>query len=65
MYKFKFEQGWRRFDLSSPSRKDNNVQMCQEMEKVLFEGELFTLPKICIRKEVDKDVRYVTLKENA
>jgi SWI/SNF related-matrix-associated actin-dependent regulator of chromatin subfamily C len=29
MYKFKFEQGWRRFDLSSPSKKDTNVDMCK------------------------------------
>jgi hypothetical protein len=29
MYKFKFEQGWRRFDLTSPSKKDANVEMCK------------------------------------
>ena len=27
MYRFKSEQGWRRFDLSSPSRKDTNLQV--------------------------------------
>ena len=30
MYKYKSEQGWRRFDLQSPSRKDANLQMCQK-----------------------------------
>ena len=28
MYKYKSEQGWRRFDLQSPSRKEANIQMC-------------------------------------
>jgi len=23
------EQGWRRFDLNSPSKKDSNVEMCK------------------------------------
>ena len=30
MYKYKSEQGWRRFDLQSPSRKEANITMCNK-----------------------------------
>ena len=33
MYKFKSDQGWRRFDLTSPSRKEINVQVKKERKK--------------------------------
>jgi SWI/SNF related-matrix-associated actin-dependent regulator of chromatin subfamily C len=38
MYKFKSEQGWRRFDLTSPSKKESNIEMCKEVshENVAF-----------------------------
>ena len=58
MYKFKTEQGWRRFDLSSPSRRDANLQMCQKAEEALVEQELHTLPKIAFAKELSKEDRW-------
>ena len=30
MHQFKNEQGWRRFDFNSPSRKEANLEMCQK-----------------------------------
>ena len=57
MYKFKHEQGWRRFDLSSPSRKDLNLSMCQKIEEALVEAELHKVPKVFLRKEIDKEDR--------
>uniref|UniRef100_A0A672SHA8 SWI/SNF complex subunit SMARCC1-like n=1 Tax=Sinocyclocheilus grahami TaxID=75366 RepID=A0A672SHA8_SINGR len=35
LYKFKTEQGWRRFDLQNPSRMDRNVEMFISVEKTL------------------------------
>ncbi|NWZ38967.1 SMRC1 protein, partial [Brachypodius atriceps] len=35
-YKYKNEQGWRRFDLQNPSRMDRNVEMFMNIEKTLF-----------------------------
>eukprot|EP00094_Tigriopus_californicus_P005291 TCALIF_05101-PA protein Name:"Similar to SMARCC2 SWI/SNF complex subunit SMARCC2 (Homo sapiens)" AED:0.04 eAED:0.04 QI:0/0.66/0.57/0.85/1/1/7/277/1078 len=55
MYKFKHEQAWRRFDLSSPSRKEANLQMCTKVEEALIEHEMHMLPKLFLRKELDKD----------
>jgi hypothetical protein len=57
MYKFKYEQGWRRFDLSSPSRKDTNMQMCMKVEEALVEHELHMAPKLFISKNVEKEAR--------
>ncbi|NXR18891.1 SMRC1 protein, partial [Cinclus mexicanus] len=34
-YKYKNEQGWRRFDLQNPSRMDRNVEMFMTIEKTL------------------------------
>eukprot|EP00795_Rhopilema_esculentum_P014214 gene14214-5224_t len=39
-YKFKVDQGWRRFDFQSPSRMDRNVELCLTIEKTLREGTL-------------------------
>lgn len=57
MYKFKSDQGWRRFDLSSPSKKDVNIKMCAEIEEALVEHGIHATPQIVIRKEVEKDER--------
>lgn len=46
-----------RFDLSSPSRKDANLQMCMEIEEALIEHDQHVPIKLCIRKEVKKDDR--------
>ncbi|KAL8618460.1 hypothetical protein ACOMHN_049877 [Nucella lapillus] len=37
VYKFKSEQGWRRFDFQSPSRMDRNVKMFMQIEKRRFD----------------------------
>ena len=55
MYKFKHDNNWRRFDLTSPSRKDANLQMCAKMEEAAVEHGFFQVPKLCIRKEVAKE----------
>uniref|UniRef100_A0A672SHD8 SWI/SNF complex subunit SMARCC1-like n=1 Tax=Sinocyclocheilus grahami TaxID=75366 RepID=A0A672SHD8_SINGR len=40
LYKFKTEQGWRRFDLQNPSRMDRNVEMFISVEKTLTQNNL-------------------------
>ncbi|XP_059175655.1 SWI/SNF complex subunit SMARCC1-like isoform X2 [Physella acuta] len=54
VFKFKSEQGWRRFDFSSPSRMDRNVEMFLQVEKALVSSKCFVLPQIYIRPDVDK-----------
>merc|ERR1719361_2162964 len=58
MYKYRNEQGWRRFDLSSPSRKDANLQMCMQVQEHLIEQDLYKVPVVLIKdnvKEKDKN----------
>jgi len=58
MYKYKNEQGWRRFDLSSPSRKDANLQMCIQVQEDLIEQDLYKVPVVMIKdnlKEKEKN----------
>ncbi|KAH9524363.1 SWI SNF, matrix associated, actin dependent regulator of chromatin, sub c, member 2 [Bulinus truncatus] len=54
VYKFKSEQGWRRFDFASPSRMDRNVEMFLQVEKALVSSKCLVLPQIFIKTEVDK-----------
>ncbi|XP_070174621.1 SWI/SNF complex subunit SMARCC2-like isoform X2 [Littorina saxatilis] len=54
VYKFKSEQGWRRFDFQSPSRMDRNVEMFMQIEKWLVSQNLIQMPVVFIRPEVDK-----------
>ncbi|XP_054262815.1 SWI/SNF complex subunit SMARCC2 isoform X2 [Macrosteles quadrilineatus] len=54
VYKYKSEQGWRRFDFQSPSRMDRNVEMFMNVEKALIQNKYFTLPVVYIRPDVDK-----------
>ncbi|XP_075223805.1 SWI/SNF- related protein mor isoform X3 [Lycorma delicatula] len=59
MYKFRNEQGWRRFDFQvskSPSRMDRNVEMFMNVEKVLIQNKCLTMPVVFIRSDVDKAV---------
>jgi len=58
MYKFKTEQGWRRFDLQSSSRKDANIQMCLKVEENLKTQKMYTAPAVLIKdnvKAADRD----------
>nr|CAD7435249.1 unnamed protein product [Timema monikensis] len=54
VYKFKSDQGWRRFDFQSPSRMDRNVEMFMNVEKVLIQNKCLVMPVVCVRPEVDK-----------
>ncbi|XP_073999997.1 SWI/SNF- related protein mor isoform X2 [Rhodnius prolixus] len=54
VYKYKSEQGWRRFDFQSPSRMDRNVEMFMAVERALIQAKCLTLPVVYIRPDVDK-----------
>ncbi|XP_049864121.1 SWI/SNF complex subunit SMARCC2 isoform X2 [Schistocerca gregaria] len=54
VYKFKSDQGWRRFDFQSPSRMDRNVEMFMNVEKVLIQNKCLTMPIVYVRSDVDK-----------
>lgn len=54
VYKFKSEQGWRRFDFQSPSRMDRNVEMFMTVEKTLVQNKCLSLPHIYVSSEVEK-----------
>uniref|UniRef100_A0AAR2IWA5 SWI/SNF related, matrix associated, actin dependent regulator of chromatin subfamily c member 2 n=1 Tax=Pygocentrus nattereri TaxID=42514 RepID=A0AAR2IWA5_PYGNA len=53
-YKFKSEQGWRRFDLQNPSRMDRNVEMFMNIEKTLAQNNCLTRPVVYISSDVDQ-----------
>ena len=51
-YRFKSEQGWRRFDFQS--RKDKNILMFMEIEKALIQNRCMSRPNIFITPAVDR-----------
>ncbi|XP_077070956.1 SWI/SNF complex subunit SMARCC1 [Siphateles boraxobius] len=53
-YKFKSEQGWRRFDLQNPSRMDRNVEMFMTIEKTLVQNNSLTRPIVYIVSDVEQ-----------
>ncbi|KAK1806610.1 hypothetical protein P4O66_005112, partial [Electrophorus voltai] len=53
-YKFKSEQGWRRFDLQNPSRMDRNVEMFMNIEKTLAQNNCLTRPVVYIVSDMDQ-----------
>ncbi|KAK7794654.1 hypothetical protein R5R35_004445 [Gryllus longicercus] len=53
-YKFKSEQGWRRFDFQSPSRLVRHLEMFMNMTSVLVHYNLLVMPIVFIRADVDK-----------
>jgi len=57
IYKYKNDQGWRRFDFQSPSRKDANMECFKEIERVLISNKCWSKPQIYIDTEIDKDLR--------
>ncbi|XP_069673998.1 SWI/SNF complex subunit SMARCC2 isoform X2 [Periplaneta americana] len=57
IYKFKSDQGWRRFDFQSPSRMDRNVEMFMNVEKVLIQNKCLTMPVVFVRSEVEKSMQ--------
>ncbi|VVC40429.1 Homeobox domain-like,BRCT domain,SMARCC, N-terminal,SANT/Myb domain,SWIRM domain,SANT domain,SMARCC [Cinara cedri] len=60
VYKFKVEQGWRRFDFQvskSPSRMDRSIEMFMNVEKALIHAKCLSMPVILINPDVDKTVQ--------
>ncbi|XP_033732174.1 SWI/SNF complex subunit SMARCC2-like [Pecten maximus] len=56
VYKFKSDQGWRRFDFQSPSRMDRNVEMFLQIEKSLVQNKCLTMPCIFLQPDIDKSL---------
>uniref|UniRef100_A0A8C5LG31 SWI/SNF related, matrix associated, actin dependent regulator of chromatin subfamily c member 1 n=1 Tax=Jaculus jaculus TaxID=51337 RepID=A0A8C5LG31_JACJA len=52
-YKYKNEQGWRRFDLQNPSRMDRNVEMFMNIEKTLVQNNCLARPNIYLIPDID------------
>ncbi|KAK0150394.1 SWI/SNF complex subunit SMARCC2 [Merluccius polli] len=52
-YKFKSDQGWRRFDFQNPSRMDRNVEMFMTVEKSLVQNNCFSRPVIYLSSEIE------------
>ncbi|KAF6717514.1 SWI/SNF complex subunit SMARCC1 [Oryzias melastigma] len=55
-YKFKVEQGWRRFDLQNLSRTERNVEMFAVIEKTLLQNNCMSLPVVCLDSSLDHDL---------
>ncbi|KAG8041210.1 hypothetical protein G9C98_002198 [Cotesia typhae] len=56
-YRFKQEQGWRRFDFpvgKSTSRLDRIIEMLIAIERALIQNRCITVPCVYIRPEIDK-----------
>ncbi|RWS07661.1 SWI/SNF complex subunit SMARCC2-like protein [Dinothrombium tinctorium] len=64
VFKFKSEQGWRRFDFQSPSRMDRNVEMFMCIEKALIQSKCWYFPLVYVTPEVDKQLA-ITLRDIA
>ena len=52
MYKYKNEQEWRRFDLSSPSKKGANLSMCSAVQDHLTKEKFYFIPIVNIKDNV-------------
>nr|XP_033792833.1 SWI/SNF complex subunit SMARCC2 isoform X1 [Geotrypetes seraphini] len=52
-YKFKSDQGWRRFDFQNPSRMDRNVEMFMTIEKSLVQNNCLSRPNIYLQPEIE------------
>ncbi|KYO33298.1 hypothetical protein Y1Q_0002511 [Alligator mississippiensis] len=52
-YKYKNEQGWRRFDLQNPSRMDRNVEMFINIEKMLVQNNCLSRPIIYLIPDIE------------
>ncbi|XP_072927174.1 SWI/SNF complex subunit SMARCC2-like isoform X1 [Hemitrygon akajei] len=52
-YKFKSDQGWRRFDFQNPSRMDRNVEMFMTIEKTLVQNHCLSRPNIYLNSDIE------------
>uniref|UniRef100_A0A3B4X273 SWI/SNF related BAF chromatin remodeling complex subunit C1b n=1 Tax=Seriola lalandi dorsalis TaxID=1841481 RepID=A0A3B4X273_SERLL len=55
-YKFKAEQGWRRFDLQNPSRTERNVEMFGTIEGALIQNNCMSLPVVYLEPTLDQEL---------
>lgn len=55
-YKFKAEQGWRRFDLQNPSRTERNVEMFRSIERALVQNNCMSFPVVYLDPTVDHEL---------
>uniref|UniRef100_A0A8C4NHU1 SWI/SNF related BAF chromatin remodeling complex subunit C2 n=1 Tax=Eptatretus burgeri TaxID=7764 RepID=A0A8C4NHU1_EPTBU len=53
VYKFKIDQGWRRFDFQNPSRMDRNVEMFMTIEKLLVQNNCLSRPIIYLHTDIE------------
>ncbi|KAG9491489.1 hypothetical protein GDO78_000149 [Eleutherodactylus coqui] len=56
-YKFKSDQGWRRFDFQNPSRMDRNVEMFMNIEKSLVQNNCLSRPNIYLHPDIDSKLQ--------
>ncbi|KAM4794982.1 SWI/SNF complex subunit SMARCC2 isoform 3-T3 [Rhinophrynus dorsalis] len=56
-YKFKSDQGWRRFDFQNPSRMDRNVEMFMNIEKSLVQNNCLSRPNIYLHPEIESKLQ--------
>lgn len=59
MFRFRAEQRGKKFDFSvgkNPTRKDPNIPLLIDIEQALVEADLYRIPYIYIRPEVDKQM---------
>ncbi|XP_060553884.1 SWI/SNF complex subunit SMARCC2-like isoform X2 [Ruditapes philippinarum] len=54
VFKFKTDQGWRRFDFASPSRMDRNVEMFMQIMKSLVANKCHIQPNVFIKPSLEK-----------
>ncbi|KAL3043968.1 hypothetical protein OYC64_003748 [Pagothenia borchgrevinki] len=55
-YKFKAEQGWRRFDLQNPSRTERNVEMFGAIGISLIQNKGMSLPVVYVDPTLDQEL---------
>ena len=56
MYKFKTDKALRRFDLTNPNRKDDNMNLCMAVQEHLIKEEFHRVPVVMVKETVkDKD----------
>ncbi|XP_057683293.1 SWI/SNF complex subunit SMARCC1b isoform X2 [Corythoichthys intestinalis] len=55
-YKFKAEQGWRRFDFQNPSRIEKNVEMFDIIERTLLQQNCMSHPVVYLDPSLDQEL---------
>ncbi|XP_063042115.1 SWI/SNF complex subunit SMARCC1b isoform X2 [Engraulis encrasicolus] len=56
VYKFKLDQGWRRFDLQNASRMERNVEMFVAVEKALLQNGCLAWPVVYLSATLDQQL---------